>query len=229
MQPGAAARPTKGKSAPAGSALKLPAGVRKIAKPARATDIALELTNTSLEAKKKNLISLGKTLGPSVPILSSSVTVSATTQSGWIAHPERLTGLGALPSLLEGLVIELAPTRKTSPQVLTTVNEFAGTLGKETAIVQDTVGLVMPRIICMLANEACYAIMEEVATGRDIDTAMKLGTNYPRGPVEWAERIGMRQVLAVITALHKSFRDDRYRAAPLLLQSAGSNTLLSQT
>ena len=143
-----------------------------------------------------------------------------------MSHPERLIGLGALPSLLEGSLIELAPSRSTNDQTLAAANEFAGTLGKETAIVRDAVGLVMPRIICMLANEACYAIAEELATARDIDTAMKLGTNYPHGPVEWAERIGIRQVHAVMTALYKSFRDERYRAAPLLQQSANSNTSL---
>jgi 3-hydroxybutyryl-CoA dehydrogenase len=88
--------------------------------------------------------------------------------------------------------------------------------------VQDSVGLVMPRILCALANEACFAIMEGVAEANDIDTAMKLGTNYPSGPVVWAGRIGWSQVLAVLKGLHGYFGEDRYRPAPLLQRMAAS-------
>jgi 3-hydroxybutyryl-CoA dehydrogenase len=208
--------------------LKLPTGVKKIAKPPKSADVALELTNTSVDIKKKNLIALDKMLGPDTPIISSSVTVCAGTQAGWLSYPGRLIGLGALPSLLDGSLMELAPSPATNAATLAAANTFAGTLGKETAMVRDAVGLVMPRIVCMLANEACFAIMDDVATGRDIDTAMKLGTNYPRGPVEWAERIGIRHVNAVITALYKNLRDERYRVAPLLQQTASTNGRLMQ-
>ena len=60
-----------------------------------------------------------------------------------------------------------------------------GTRGR---LVQDRTGMVMPRILCMLINEAAFALMENIASPSDIDTAMKLGTNYPFGPVEWADR-----------------------------------------
>jgi 3-hydroxybutyryl-CoA dehydrogenase len=76
--------------------------------------------------------------------------------------------------------------------------------------------MVMPRILCMLINEASFALMEEVASPADLDTAMKLGTNYPRGPIEWADRIGIRQVVSVLRALHADLGEERYRISPLL-------------
>jgi 3-hydroxybutyryl-CoA dehydrogenase len=78
----------------------------------------------------------------------------------------------------------------------------------------------------MIMNEACYAMMEHVAEGKDIDTAMRLGTNYPKGPVEWAGRIGWPQILAVLESLHDFLGEDRYRAAPLLRRLALKHPLV---
>ncbi len=202
---------------------KLPKGIKRVPKPTRSTDIALELTNISIKEKKKNLIQLDRIVRPKVPILSSCVTVTAAEQSGWIARPARLIGLGALPSFLEGTLIELATSHATDEPSIAAAREFTRAVGKNCAFVRDSVGLVLPRIVCMLANEACFALMEGVAAKRDINTAMKLGTNYPFGPVEWAERIGLRQVFAVMAALHREFGEDRYRVAPLLRQGALQN------
>ena len=59
--------------------------------------------------------------------------------------------------------------------------------GCETARVRDDAGLVLSRILCLIVNEAASMLMEGAATARDIDTAMRLGTNYPHGPLEWAD------------------------------------------
>jgi len=195
---------------------QIPRGAKRVPKPVKNVGLALELSNLSLDEKRKNLIELDKVLPSKVSIISSSVTVSVTEQSGWISKPERLIGIGALPTLLQGSLIELALSFKTSEATLQAARDFAGAIGKDAAVVQDSVGMVLPRILCALANEAYFAMMEGVAAGGDIDTAMKLGTNYPHGPVEWAERIGIRQVFAVVAALHMSFGEDRYRPAPSL-------------
>ena len=75
----------------------------------------------------------------------------------------------------------------------------------------------------MLVNEAMFALTEGVASPQDIDTAMKLGTNYPSGPVQWGNSIGLKHVLSVIDALYNDLHEERYRAAPLLrMLSSGS-------
>ena len=70
----------------------------------------------------------------------------------------------------------------------------------------------------MLINEASFALMENVAHPQDIDTAMKLGTNYPFGPIEWADKIGIPEVISVLEALYGDLKEERYRIAPLLRQ-----------
>lgn len=198
----------------------LPKEIKNVRTVPRATDVALELTNTVGTQKRKNLAELDKALAPAIPILSSSVSVTATNQAKWVSKPARLLGIGALPSLLGGSLIEFAPSPLTAETTVRGAQEFARDLGKETAVVHDQVGLVIPRILCMLANEAYFALDEELAHRNDIDHAMKLGANYPRGPLEWADKIGLRQIRAVLEALSRQLDSKRYRIAPLLDERA---------
>ena len=184
----------------------------------RNATVAVELTNSDIDIKKKNLQALDKSLSRSSLMLSSSVVHSASEQASWIKQPKRLLGISALPTLLSQKLIELAPTIHTEQTVLTKAQEFFLQLGKEIAVVQDRVGMVMPRILCTLINEALFAVGENIASPSDLDTAMKLGTNYPFGPIEWADKIGFQQVFAALNALHADLGEERYRIAPLLRQ-----------
>lgn len=91
-------------------------------------------------------------------------------------------------------------------------------LGTSFEVVADQAGMVTPRVICMIINEAYYTLEEGTATKEDIDLAMKLGTNYPYGPFEWASRIGVQNVLRVLEAVYRETRDERYRVCPLLIE-----------
>jgi 3-hydroxybutyryl-CoA dehydrogenase len=88
--------------------------------------------------------------------------------------------------------------------------------GIEVSVIDDLPGLLVMRTVCMLANEAAEAVQAGVASARAIDTAMRLGVNYPRGPLEWAEAIGLKPVLEVLDHLARTYGEDRYRAAWLL-------------
>jgi 3-hydroxybutyryl-CoA dehydrogenase len=86
-------------------------------------------------------------------------------------------------------------------------------------VVADRVGFVAPRVICMIINEAFYTVQEGTASKEDIDQAMKLGTNYPYGPFEWCEKIGVIQVYELLDVVYNDTKDERYKIAPLLKQS----------
>ena len=197
-----------------------PPGMKKVSTFSRTSAYAFELTNSAIDVKKKNLIKLDRTLTPSAPILSSAVTVSATEQASWMRHPERLIGISAFPTLLSKQLIELAPTINTSTSSIQHAVDFFKNVKKDSVIVQDRIGMVMPRILCMLINEAAFALGDQLASPQDIDTAMRLGTNYPFGPVEWADKIGVNQIISVLDALYNDLHEERYRVAPLLKRLA---------
>lgn len=209
---------------PRGSS-SLPAGFRKTSAVPGSILLAAELTNTDRDRKRKNLTTLDASLPARIPLLTSAVTVTAGEQASWIQRPSRLVGFGAFPTLLGGPLVEVTVPLRTGQFSLDLAREFFARIGKEVSVVQDRVGLVMPRILCMLINEACFALTENIASPGDIDTAMKLGTNYPRGPVEWANLIGIGQVVSVLEALRNGTGEERYRLAPLLHQmSVGSGS-----
>ena len=182
--------------------------------------IALELTNLDPALKKSNLVAMDKTLSATTAILSSSITVSTLEQAGWIWMKHRLIGIAALPSLSGHRTIEVAPCAHTLDATIDVTRRFFASIKKETAVVQDRVGMVLPRILCQVINEALFAVQQGVAEPKDIDIAMKLGTNYPMGPIEWGEKIGFNQVNAVIAALFADLGEERYRVCPLLKELA---------
>jgi 3-hydroxybutyryl-CoA dehydrogenase len=199
-----------------GSGGKLPAGAVRGKTPGGRFTAGLELTNTSREAKRKNLAALDAGLPDGAPILSASAATTVAEQSTWIRRPERLIGIAALPTLLSGMLVELAPSAAAGAGAIEAARKFFTALGKEPSVVQDSPGMVLPRILCMLVNEASFALAERVARRGDIDTAMKLGTHYPFGPIEWGMTIGLGHVRAVLECLHREFGEERYRTAPLL-------------
>lgn len=89
------------------------------------------------------------------------------------------------------------------------------TLGWAYTNVPDVPGLIAARVIAMIINEAYFALGDEVSSKADIDTAMKLGTNYPYGPFEWCDIIGIQRIHQLLSLLAKE--DDRYTPAPALV------------
>lgn len=83
-------------------------------------------------------------------------------------------------------------------------------------VVDDRVAMVTPRVVCMVINEAYYTVQEGTATREDIDLAMKLGTNYPFGPFEWCELIGLKHVYELLEALYHDTKDERYKISALM-------------
>jgi len=87
-------------------------------------------------------------------------------------------------------------------------------------VLDDVPGLIVTRTVAMLVNLAVDALASRVASADDIDTAMRLGVNYPLGPLAWGERWGARAVLTVLDSLENWYRDGHYRASPLLRRRA---------
>ena len=122
-------------------------------------------------------------------------------------------GMNALPTFINRDLMECCAV---SQQDQETANEILSNLGIETRFVDSRVGLVTPRIVCMIINEAYYTVQEGTASKEDIDLGMKLGTNYPKGPFEWCQEIGIDHVYETLEALYQDTKDERYKICSLL-------------
>ena len=94
--------------------------------------------------------------------------------------------------------------------------KLAERLGKNTMTAEDFPAFIVNRILLPMINEGIYTLYEGVGGVTDIDTAMKLGTNQPMGPLELADLIGLDTCLAIMEVMHRVFGDDKYRPCPLL-------------
>jgi 3-hydroxybutyryl-CoA dehydrogenase len=122
-------------------------------------------------------------------------------------------GFNGLPTMIGRTLLEVSVL---SPETSVSLDKVCGQLNTEYILVDDRVGMVTPRVIAMIINEAYYAVQEGTAIREDIDLAMKLGTNYPYGPFEWCIRIGLKNIYEVLEAVYNDTKDERYKICPLL-------------
>jgi 3-hydroxybutyryl-CoA dehydrogenase len=123
-------------------------------------------------------------------------------------------GFNGLPTFLSRPVIEISNPFQHDPAVIS----WALDGGFE--IVADKAGMVTARVVCMIINEGFCAIEDGTAQPADIDMAMKLGTNYPFGPIEWGRKIGLKNVCDVLSSLYRETSDERYLVCDLLREEA---------
>ncbi|NOX63874.1 MAG: 3-hydroxybutyryl-CoA dehydrogenase [Chloroflexi bacterium] len=173
--------------------------------------------------KIQSLTMLEMLVRPSALILTSALTASVSSIAADMGDPGRVVGFAVIPPLKKGDVVEVARGLRTSDKAYKAALGFWRGLGLVPVEVGDGPGLVRGRVLACLVNEAVSALHERVASAGDIDTAMKLGTNYPRGPLEWAEYLGVETIYGVMTGLYNEWLEDRYRPHPLLSRMAWSN------
>ena len=122
--------------------------------------------------------------------------------------------------------IAIAPAMQTSSNALDQAVGFFNALGKEVAVISDTPGLCVMRTVCMLANEGADAVYQGVCDIPAVDDAMQYGLNYPRGPMAWADEIGLDHVCKVLANLQATYGFDRYRTSILLQQYSDAGVKL---
>jgi hypothetical protein len=133
-------------------------------------------------------------------------------------HEGQVLAYSPLGLLGDRKMVELGVTLKTSEVTLERGKIFLENMGLKVSYQPEMPGFVFPRILAMLVNEAVSALMEGVASPEDIDIAMKLGTNYPLGPLAWADEIGLDVILEILENLHHQYGEPRYRPMSLLSQ-----------
>ena len=181
-----------------------------------ASSFIIETYAGDTEKKKAILQQLDNNLSAESIIMTSCLGYGTTRLASWTKKPERIVGFATFFPLKDRKLIELAAGLRTAERSLQSAEQLFKSLDKNTVRVKDVAGLTFPRILSLIINEAARSLEEGVATAEEIDVAMRLGVNYPQGPLKWADQIGLNEVLAVLKGLHRETGDDRYRPAPLL-------------
>ena len=180
------------------------------------TTFVIDTENGDEDRKRALLQRLDAALPPSALMISSCLRFGTTHMAAWVKNPERVVGFATFFPLKERKLIELAGGLRTTESAMTQAEELWKSLGKEAVRGKDMAGLTFPRILSLIINEAARSLEEGVANAEEIDVAMRLGVNYPQGPLRWADQIGLDDVLAVLEGLERETGDDRYRPAALL-------------
>jgi 3-hydroxybutyryl-CoA dehydrogenase len=122
-------------------------------------------------------------------------------------------GFNGLPTFFNRPILEATLSDTANKEMLLSLVKK---LEWDVEIVDDRVAMATPRIITMIINEAYYTVQEGTATKEDIDQGMKLGTNYPHGPFEWCEKIGIENVFEILNSIYEDTKEERYKICPLL-------------
>lgn len=180
--------------------------------------LAFELTVVPSDVKKNNLEDLDSFLSPDIPIISAASAITVSEQATWINRKNRLIGIALIPGFLSKTLYEFAPTVHTDTQTVEKVEALIQQIGKEIIFVQDRIGMVFPRLICRIINEAFFACEEDITHPRSIDFASRLVLQMDQGPIALAEKIGFKDVVTILSAIHKETGEPRYRVSQLLRQ-----------
>ncbi len=148
-----------------------------------------------------------------VPAYAANVDAISNDLKGW---ENKIIGYSPLGLFTGQTGVELVQGYQATPTAMQKAQSFFDSLGLVPLVVENTPGLIFPRTIAMVINEAIWALSERIATPEDIDTAMQLGTNYPQGPLAWADQIGLDVILKILEHLWHTTREERYRPCGLL-------------
>lgn len=129
--------------------------------------------------------------------------------------PQNFCRVNAWNTWLEKDKLEVCVPNNETKEV---IEQVFNLIGYQVWFVNDIVGMISARSIAMIINEAYFGLEDEISTKEQIDTAMKLGTNYPFGPFEWAEKIGLKNIADLLIELSKV--DNRYVPSQLLIKDA---------
>jgi 3-hydroxybutyryl-CoA dehydrogenase len=168
------------------------------------------------DAKIALLQKLDKVCPPETIFASNTSSISITKMGAKTSRADRVIGMHFMNPVPAMKLVEIIRGLATSEATFQQTRTLAEKLGKTTMTAQDFPGFIVNRVLLPMINEAIYTMYEGVGGVTDIDTAMKLGTNQPMGPLELADLIGLDTCLAIMEVMHRVLGDDKYRPCPLL-------------
>jgi 3-hydroxybutyryl-CoA dehydrogenase len=191
--------------------------------------LVIEAASENWNIKKEIFVAVDKTCAPGTIIATNTSSISITQLAALTGRPGNVIGMHFMNPVPVMKLVEVISGLRTSDHTLQAVRGLAQSLGKVVVESKDFPGFIVNRVLMPMINEAVFALYEGIASAVDIDSAMKLGTNQPMGPLELADFIGLDTCLAILDVLHEGLGDPKYRACPLLKQYVAAGLLGRKT
>ncbi|MSP82054.1 MAG: 3-hydroxybutyryl-CoA dehydrogenase [Alphaproteobacteria bacterium] len=181
-------------------------------------DLVIEAATENEAVKKEILQGLSKVLPPHAIIATNTSSIPITRLATATDRPAKFMGMHFMNPVPLMELVELIRGLATDQETYETVRAITVRMGKTPAAAEDFPAFIVNRILLPMINEAVYALYEGVGGVDAIDTAMRLGTHHPMGPLELADFIGLDVCLSVMQVLYEGLADSKYRPCPLLVK-----------
>lgn len=159
-------------------------------------------------------------------LASNTSSISITLLASTMKHPDKVCGMHFFnpPQLMP--LVEIIKGKRTSEETLELVRGVSAKMGKETVLCKkDSPGFIVNRVLVPALNEAVFLVQEGVADPEDIDKAVKLGLNWPMGPLQLLDYVGLDTTFNITQVFMGEFQDSKYRPAPLLREMVRAGML----
>jgi 3-hydroxybutyryl-CoA dehydrogenase len=159
-------------------------------------------------------------------IASNTSSISITLLASTVKNPQNVCGMHFFnpPQLMP--LVEIIRGKRTSDETVRRVRDASAKLGKETVLCKkDSPGFIVNRILVPALNEAVFLVQEGVAEPEDIDKAVKLGLNWPMGPLQLLDYVGLDTTFNITQVFMNEFQDSKYRPSPLLREMVRAGML----
>ncbi len=192
-------------------------------------DLLIEAVDEIMELKKEIFMEMDKICKEEILFATSTSTLSITELGAATSRADKIIGLHMTHPVVKRDLVQIIRGLKTSDQTFNEAKAFVEQIGKTGIQVFESPGYVTVRLMMPLINEAIRLVNEGVASAEDIDTAMKLGFDFPYGPLEMADRMGLDSVLRVMEMLFKEYGEVRYRPALMVKKLVNAGHLGEKT
>jgi len=182
----------------------------------KSAQLVIEAIYENLNAKTSIFKQLDLWCSHDTILATNTSSLPITQIAGCTKRADRVIGMHFMNPVPMMQLVELIRGIATSDDTFQLTKGLSLEMGKTPVEVNDYPGFIANRILMPMINEACYALMEGVASAQDIDTVMKLGMNHPMGPLALADFIGLDVCHAIMQTLYTGFSDSKYRPCPLL-------------
>ena len=181
-------------------------------------DLVIEAATENEKVKTQIFAEICKTLKPEAILASNTSSISITRLASASDRPAQFMGIHFMNPVPKMQLVEMIRGIATNDETFRVSNDFINSLNKTIAVSEDFPAFIVNRILLPMINEAIYTLYEGVGSIEAIDTAMKLGTNHPMGPLELADFIGLDTCLSIMQVLNEGLADTKYRPCPLLVK-----------